>query len=68
MMERYDLNADGKIDAEEQKDFDERAARMTEADKDGDGEISRDEVKSYMSEMMKRFSSGGGGGGPPQGN
>jgi len=72
-MDRYDTNADGKIDTEEQKDFDERAARMTAADKDGDGAITREEVQSYMDEMMKRFSGGQGGGegqgrGPSRGN
>lgn len=68
-MDRYDTNGDDKIDAEEQKDFDERASRMTSADKDGDGAISREEIKTYMDAMMKRFQQsggGGGGGGPPQ--
>lgn len=62
-MERYDTNEDDQLDAEEQKEFDERASRLTAADKDGDGIITRDEVKTYMDEMMKRFSQGGGGGG-----
>jgi Ca2+-binding EF-hand superfamily protein len=68
MMERYDTNEDGQIDADEQKEFDERASRMTAADKDGDGVISRDEVKSYMEQMMQRFGGGQGGGqgGPPR--
>ncbi len=67
-MNRYDTNQDGKLDATEQEEFDERAERMkTAADKDGDGVITRDEVKSYMDDVMKRFSrNGGGGGGGPR--
>ena len=69
-MDRYDTNQDGKLDATEQEEFDERAAGMkTSADKDGDGSITRDEVKAYMDEAMKRFSrsgAGGGGGGGPR--
>ena len=62
-MERYDTNQDGKIDAEEQKSFDSRASRLTEADSDGDGSLSRDEITKSMEAMMKRFRQGGGGGG-----
>ncbi len=61
-MSRYDTNEDGKIDAEEQEEFDERASRMTSADKDGDGSITREEVKAYMDDAMKRWGGGGGGG------
>ncbi len=62
-MERYDTNSDGKIDAEEQKEFDERASRLTDADQDGDGDISRDEIKKSMEVMMQRFQQQSGGGG-----
>lgn len=65
-MERYDTNGDGLIDATEQESFDERAQRMAGADTDGDGNISRDEIRKTMEEMMKRFQGGGGGAGGGQ--
>ena len=72
-MSRYDLNSDGQIDAEEQKEFDERAQRIAGADQNNDGNISRDEIKTAMEGMMRQFQQnggfgggggGGGGGGP----
>lgn len=69
IMTKYDTNEDGKIDSEEQEAFEGMASRMTSADKDGDGEITKEEVKTYMDDAMKRFSKGGGGGGGrPRGN
>lgn len=62
-MDKYDTNSDGNIDAEEQKAFDDRASRLKDADSNGDGILSRDEIKKSMEAMMKRMSSGGGMGG-----
>lgn len=60
-MSRYDTNSDGQIDAEEQKGFDERARRIADADQNGDGNISRDEIKTAMEAMMRQFQQNGGG-------
>jgi HlyD family secretion protein len=62
-MSRYDTNSDGQIDAEEQKGFDERARRIADSDQNGDGNISRDEIKTAMEAMMRQFQQNGGGGG-----
>ena len=63
MMERYDTNADGKIDKDEQANLSERAKPMiADADTDGDGAISKTEITKATEKMMERFRSGGGGG------
>ncbi len=67
-MERYDTNTDGKIDSEEQKSFDERASRFSDADKDADGNITREEIKSAMDAMMRQFQQNGGAGAGTGGN
>lgn len=63
MMQRYDTNSDGKIDADEMAALDSRAVdRVKAADADGDGSVTREEMKRGVEEMMKRFREGGGGG------
>ena len=67
-MERYDTNADGTIDADELANIDGRAKdMMSNADSNGDGSVSREELEKAMSEMMKRFQQGGGAGGGGRG-
>ena len=64
MMQRYDTNSDGKIDATEIASIDERSRdRVKQGDKNGDGEVSKDELVKAMDAMMKRFQGGGGPGG-----
>ena len=61
-MERYDANSDGIIDKDEMAEVDERfRGRISDADTDGDGGISRDELKKSMEAMMKQMQQGGGG-------
>ena len=63
-MQRYDTNSDGKIDATEIASIDERSRdRVKQGDKNGDGEVSKDELVKAMDAMMKRFQGGGGPGG-----
>ena len=42
-------------------------AMMSNADSNGDGSVSREELEKAMSEMMKRFQQGGGAGGGGRG-
>lgn len=68
MMQRYDTNSDGKIDAAEIANIDERSRdRVKQGDKNGDGEVSKEEMTKAMEAMMKRFQGGGAGGGRPGG-
>ena len=56
--------ADGKIDADEMSSLSERAKPMVEAaDGDGDGSVTKEELKSAMQKRMQSGGFGGGGGG-----
>ena len=62
VMQRSDKNSDGKLDKDEVAQLDERSKGWAAtADKDGDGDISKEEVVAAMKKVMK--SRGGGGGG-----
>lgn len=68
MMSRYDTNSDGKIDSEEFEEIDGRfSGFLKRADADGDGNYTREEIKSFFDKMASQFGGGGGGGGgrPP---
>jgi hypothetical protein len=69
MMERYDTNGDGTIDATEMAEVSGRGGDMLKgADSDGNGSITKAELEKATQEMMKRFQSGeGAGGGGPGG-
>lgn len=68
MMDKYDTNSDGKIDTAEIANIDERSRdRVKQGDKNGDGEVSKDEMVKAMDSMMKRFQGGGGPGGGGRG-
>jgi hypothetical protein len=63
IMSRYDTNADGKIDKDEQAELSDRARGMVEtADSDGDGAVTKAEMTKAAEAMMQRFQGGGGGG------
>ncbi len=63
MMDRYDTNSDGKINASEQESLEERARGMVgQADSNGDGEITREEIETSTKRLMERMQNGGGGG------
>ena len=62
-MSRYDTNKDDKIDKDEIAAMDERArGRIEASDSNGDGEITKEELKKGIEAMMKQMQSGGGGG------
>ena len=62
MMNRYDTNSDGQIDADELQSLDERARnRIQQADSNGDGKVSREELEKGVRAMMRRFQQSGGG-------
>jgi hypothetical protein len=68
MMERFDTNADGKLDSSELSSLPgSMAENLPKADKDGDGSITREEFAAYVPEMMKQFSQRMGNGGGPGG-
>lgn len=57
-----DTNKDGKIDKDELNQIDEQyRSFVTRADANGDGEITREEVKKSFEKMMKRMQENGGG-------
>ena len=65
MMQRYDTNSDGTIDAGEIANIEERARdRVKQGDQNGDGKVTKQEMAQAMDAMMKRFQGGGGGGRP----
>lgn len=58
-----DSNQDGKIDKDELQQINEQFRGMISgADSNGDGEITREEVKKSYEKMMKRMQQNGGGG------
>ena len=62
VMQRSDTNSDGKLDKTEVANLDERSKGWAAtADKDGDGDISKDEVVEAMKKVMKAWGGGGGG-------
>lgn len=68
MMDRYDTNSDGKIDASEQEGLEERARGMvSQADSNSDGEITKEEIEASTKRMMERMQNGGGGPGGGRG-
>jgi hypothetical protein len=62
IMEQYDTNGDGKLDATEQEGFDERTQRIAEADANKDGELTEKEIRTAMQAMMRRMREAGFGG------
>lgn len=73
VMQRSDKNGDGKLDKDEVSQLDDRSKGWAAtADKDGDGDISKEEVVAAMKKAMKQRGGGGGrrgggGGGRPGG-
>ncbi len=63
-MSRYDTNADGKIDKDEMANLEGRSKTMIEeADGNNDGDVTTEELKKSIQEMMERFRQNGGTGG-----
>jgi hypothetical protein len=62
-MEGNDKDEDGILSAEELEDIsDQFRSRLTAADADEDGAISKDELLKYFTEQAAQRGSGGGGG------
>ena len=57
LIEKFDKDGDGKLNAEERKAAGEarKAEFLNRFDKDGDGKISPEEKKAVAEEMKKRF-------------
>jgi hypothetical protein len=57
LIEKFDKDGDGKLNAEERKAAGEarKAEFLKKFDKDGDGKISPEEKKAIAEEMKKRF-------------
>ena len=57
LIEKFDKDGDGKLNAEERKAAGEarKAEFLKRFDKDGDGKISPEEKKAVAEEMKKRF-------------
>ena len=67
-MESNDKDEDGILSAEEIEGIPEQFRdRLTAADADEDGTISKDELLKYYTERAAQRGSGGGGGGRPGG-
>tara|TARA_R110002020_G_scaffold154674_1_gene334766 strand:- start:109 stop:528 length:420 start_codon:yes stop_codon:yes gene_type:complete len=71
LIEKFDKDGDGKLNAEERKAAGEarKAEFLKRFDKDGDGKISPEEKKAAAEEMKKRFGDRRrpGGGNRPEG-
>lgn len=71
IFSKNDTNGDGKIDAEEIKALGEGGKRITGADSNGDGEVTKAEMTAVMQKAMSSGGGPGGGrggrpGGPPR--